>query len=131
MLFKLQYFVTGIFFAFFHISTYAQNAVITDDDGYTANPSAMLEVKSLDKGLLIPRMTETQRLAISSPANGETYSMQYAPNTVLLAEGMKTQQKYIEELKPENKKTMEENECLKKEIEEIKSYINSSASNTK
>lgn len=38
----------------------------------TTNPdaSAMLEVKATDKGILIPRMTYTQRSGISSPAEG-------------------------------------------------------------
>ena len=34
------------------------------------NPSSLLEVKSTKKGILIPRMTKTQRNAISSPAQG-------------------------------------------------------------
>ncbi len=48
----------------------AQNIAITDDNAYTANPSAMLDVKSLTKGLLVPRMTTIQRNAITSPATG-------------------------------------------------------------
>jgi len=48
----------------------SQNVVITDDDSYTVDPSAMLDVKSLTGGLLIPRMTSTQRDAISDPAAG-------------------------------------------------------------
>jgi hypothetical protein len=36
----------------------------------TPNASALLEVKSAKKGVLIPRMTETQRNAIVSPAQG-------------------------------------------------------------
>ena len=48
----------------------AQNVAITDDDGYTAHSSAMLDVKSLTKGMLIPRMTTAQMNAISSPAAG-------------------------------------------------------------
>ncbi|MFH2143555.1 MAG: hypothetical protein ABIJ97_14105 [Bacteroidota bacterium] len=47
----------------------AQNIAITDDDAYTANSSAMLDVKSLTKGLLIPRLTTAQRTAIVSPTN--------------------------------------------------------------
>ncbi len=49
-------------------TTYAQVAVNTD--GSSANTSAMLDVKSTSKGMLVPRMTTTQRTAISSPANG-------------------------------------------------------------
>jgi len=48
----------------------AQNVAITDDDAYTANPSAMLDVKSLTKGMLVPRLTTTQMNAVSSPATG-------------------------------------------------------------
>jgi hypothetical protein len=34
------------------------------------NPSAMLEVSSTDKGMLTPRMTTAQRIALPIPANG-------------------------------------------------------------
>jgi Protein of unknown function (DUF1566) len=50
-------------------TTFAQGVGITSD-GSAPDNSAMLEVKSADKGLLIPRMTATQRGAISSPATG-------------------------------------------------------------
>ncbi|OFX43010.1 MAG: hypothetical protein A2046_08790 [Bacteroidetes bacterium GWA2_30_7] len=46
----------------------AQNIAITDDDTYTANASAMLDVKSTTKGMLIPRLTTAQRTAIVTPA---------------------------------------------------------------
>jgi uncharacterized protein (TIGR02145 family) len=36
----------------------------------SVNPSAQLEIKSTTKGLLLPRMTSTQRNAIASPAAG-------------------------------------------------------------
>lgn len=39
-------------------------------DGADPDPSAMLDVKATDKGMLIPRMTEAGRDAISDPANG-------------------------------------------------------------
>jgi hypothetical protein len=39
-------------------------------DGSSADPSAMLEVKSTEKGFLPPRMTAVQRDAIQSPATG-------------------------------------------------------------
>ncbi|MBI4649661.1 MAG: hypothetical protein HY738_24430 [Bacteroidia bacterium] len=48
----------------------AQNVAITDDDTYTAHSSAMLDVKSLTKGFLAPRLTTTQRTAIAGPAAG-------------------------------------------------------------
>ncbi len=44
--------------------------VSVNEDGTTANSSAMLDVKSESKGLLIPRMTETQRNNITTPATG-------------------------------------------------------------
>ncbi|MFZ1304511.1 MAG: hypothetical protein WAR80_01650, partial [Ferruginibacter sp.] len=39
-------------------------------DGSTASSSAMLDVKSTTKGLLLPRMTKTQKDAIAAPASG-------------------------------------------------------------
>lgn len=39
-------------------------------DGSVANNSALLDVKSTNKGMLIPRMTRAQRDAISAPATG-------------------------------------------------------------
>ncbi|MFZ1784063.1 MAG: hypothetical protein WAU23_02580 [Ferruginibacter sp.] len=39
-------------------------------DGSTANASALLDVKSATKGLLLPRMTKMQKDAIVTPASG-------------------------------------------------------------
>jgi trimeric autotransporter adhesin len=39
-------------------------------DGSAPNASSMLDVKSTDKGVLVPRLTTAQRNAISSPATG-------------------------------------------------------------
>jgi hypothetical protein len=39
-------------------------------DGSEADPSAMLDIRSENRGLLIPRLTEVQRTSISSPATG-------------------------------------------------------------
>jgi len=47
----------------------AQNVGI-NTDGAAPDASAMLDVKSSAKGLLMPRMTKAQRDAITSPANG-------------------------------------------------------------
>ena len=47
------------------------NAQISiNEDGSTPDSSAILDVSSSNKGLLIPRMTETERDAISNPAVG-------------------------------------------------------------
>jgi hypothetical protein len=47
----------------------AQNVGI-NATGSRPDPSAMLDVKATDKGMLIPRMTGAQRVAIVSPATG-------------------------------------------------------------
>ena len=47
----------------------SQNVGI-NSDGSSPDNSAMLDIKSTTTGLLIPRMTTAQRIAISSPANG-------------------------------------------------------------
>jgi len=52
------------------ISSAAQVAINTD--GSLPDISAMLDIKSLTKGMLLPRMTQVQRNAIASPATGLT-----------------------------------------------------------
>ena len=52
------------------ITSTAQNIAITDDDGYNADNSAMLDVKSTNKGVLLPRLTTGQRNAVINPATG-------------------------------------------------------------
>jgi hypothetical protein len=64
-----------IYLAILVISIFAQfkalsQGVAINNDNSTPDPSAMLDVKSTDKGLLIPRMTQAQRNAIVSPATG-------------------------------------------------------------
>ena len=54
----------------FNFQICAQNIAITDDAGYTANSSAMLDVKSTTKGMLVPRLTTNQRENVSIPATG-------------------------------------------------------------
>ena len=51
-------------------NTNAQNTAITDDSLYTPEPSAMLDVKSINKGVLLPRLTTAQRNLVSNPAIG-------------------------------------------------------------
>ena len=52
------------------IFTYGQIAV--NQDGSSPDASAMLDIKSSDKGILIPRMQSTDRDAIINPATGLT-----------------------------------------------------------
>jgi hypothetical protein len=52
----------------FSSTTFAQISI--NDDGSAPDPSAMLDVKSNDKGFLPPRMTTAERDLISSPADG-------------------------------------------------------------
>ncbi len=51
------------------IKSYSQGVAI-NNDGSEADGSAMLDITSTNSGLLIPRMTSTQRGAITPPANG-------------------------------------------------------------
>ena len=53
------------------ITTYSLEAQVSvSSDGSDPNPSAMLDVKSTNLGMLIPRMTSAQRDAITNPAEG-------------------------------------------------------------
>jgi trimeric autotransporter adhesin len=52
-----------------YLSSWAQNVAI-NSDGSAAIASALLDVKSTDKGMLVPRMSATQRVAIAAPVNG-------------------------------------------------------------
>lgn len=50
----------------------AQNGVGINLSGTAADPSSIFDVSSTTKGVLFPRMTNAQKLAIPSPANGLT-----------------------------------------------------------
>ncbi len=57
----------------------------------TPNPSAMLEVKATNRGVLIPRLTMTQRNAIKSPANSLLiYQTDNTPGYYYFASGVWT-----------------------------------------
>lgn len=47
-----------------------QPGVAINTNGNAAHSSALLDVQSTNKGFLLPRITQAQRLAISNPANG-------------------------------------------------------------
>jgi trimeric autotransporter adhesin len=51
-------------------TAYSQNGVLIAPTNGTADNSAMLEVRSTDKGILVPRVTTAQRTAILTPATG-------------------------------------------------------------
>jgi hypothetical protein len=58
----------GMLFFAIHMA-YAQGVAINEDSS-SPDPSAMLDVQSTEKGILVPRMTQAQRNAISNPATG-------------------------------------------------------------
>jgi len=61
------------FFILLNLCTqaFSQTVVVTDDASYTTgNASSVLDVKSVSKGFLAPRMTQAQRTAVATPADG-------------------------------------------------------------
>jgi hypothetical protein len=60
----------SILLSFLFTSVSQAQSFAINTDGSTANSSAILDVKSTAKGMLIPRMTKAQRNAIASPATG-------------------------------------------------------------
>jgi hypothetical protein len=58
-----------LFFMLLSVGLWAQNVGINNDNS-SPDASAILDVKSTDKGVLIPRMTATQKGLIASPATG-------------------------------------------------------------
>ncbi len=62
-------FVFVLFLTITQTTIFAQGVSI-NEDGSPADNSAMLDVKSIVKGLLIPRMSEAQKNSILSPAQG-------------------------------------------------------------
>ena len=52
------------------LSSLQAQSVAINTDKSAADPSALLDIKSINKGLLIPRMTTVQRTAIASPVKG-------------------------------------------------------------
>lgn len=66
---RVRYFISLLIFSFCTTTTSAQSLAI-NTDGSAANTSALLDVKSTAKGMLIPRMSSIERNAITSPATG-------------------------------------------------------------
>lgn len=65
----LRNITTGILFSIFSVSGFSQGVAINETNA-PPHSSAMLDVTSTNKGVLIPRMTQAQRNAIVSPQNG-------------------------------------------------------------
>ena len=63
---KLISFFPGMLF----VVTAMSQSLSINTDGSTANASAILDVKSTTKGMLVPRMSKTEKNAIVSPATG-------------------------------------------------------------
>ena len=68
--FNSNYFKVIYFILFLFLGTALNAQVGINSDNSSPNSSAMLDVKSTDKGMLVPRMSTAQRNAISSPATG-------------------------------------------------------------
>lgn len=64
---KLLLFTAALFWT---LQSFAQTGVAINASGNEPDNSAMLDVSSTEKGILIPRMTSGQRTGISSPATG-------------------------------------------------------------
>jgi hypothetical protein len=64
----IKKFTTVVFFAVLVQAGYGQNNVGIGTN--TPDASAILELSNTSKGLLVPRMTGAERVAIASPANG-------------------------------------------------------------
>ncbi len=63
-----KFFFLLLFIATININGFTQVAI--NSDGSTPNNSAMLDISSSAKGILIPRMLETERTNINSPVKG-------------------------------------------------------------
>jgi len=59
-----------ILFGFFVAFQYGIAQVAVNSDGSNPDASAMLDIYSTDKGLLIPRLTDSQMRSVNAPAEG-------------------------------------------------------------
>lgn len=60
----------GIIFSLVLLTIGLQAQVAVNTDGSNPDNSAMLDIKSTSRGVLVPRMSQSQRNAIASPATG-------------------------------------------------------------
>jgi len=66
---KVSGWLPAVIFTILTLPLMAQGVAI-NFSGASADPSAMLDVSGTNSGILIPRMTQAQKLSISSPATG-------------------------------------------------------------
>jgi len=69
LLTQLQQLLVGLLLLFPSFA-FAQNNISINSTGFNAHPSAILDVFSTSGGMLVPRMTQAERTAIGSPADG-------------------------------------------------------------
>ncbi len=68
---KLLVLMISFIYIVLSVDMNAQNVAITDDDGYTVDAAAMLDVKSVNKGFLVPRValvSTTDPVSVTKPA---------------------------------------------------------------
>ncbi|MCW3106267.1 MAG: domain containing protein [Segetibacter sp.] len=63
------YFLLTLIFTVINFTSISQNIAI-NNSGAQPDSSSILDIQSNNKGLLIPRMTDSQRIAIHTPATG-------------------------------------------------------------
>ncbi|MBU9936793.1 MAG: hypothetical protein KTQ13_09085, partial [Ferruginibacter sp.] len=78
---KTVFFYFLLVIVFFTPGNSTAQSFAINTDGSTANASALLDVKSTDKGMLVPRMSKAQRNAIATPATG-LLVFQNAPDSI-------------------------------------------------
>lgn len=62
--------ITSIILSFNYFNLYSQTGVSINNTGQIPDASAILDISSDNKGILLPRMTEAERNAIINPASG-------------------------------------------------------------
>lgn len=72
--------ITVILVTMFFISETNAQSFAINTDGTAANSSALLDVKSTNKGVLVPRMSKAEKNAIAAPATG-LLVFQHAPDS--------------------------------------------------
>jgi len=70
LLYRFIFFNTVLSWVIFPLTSVLSQGAAINTTGAAAHPSALLDVSSVNAGVLIPRMTEVQKNSIFSPAEG-------------------------------------------------------------